>query len=47
MTMGRKDLVEIKRRLLQVRAANPSRVTDDRVAPPSISLFSRLFLSQR
>ena len=33
MTMGRKDLVEIKRRLLQVRAANPSRVTDDRVAP--------------
>ena len=34
MTMGRKDLVEIKRRLLQVRAANPSRVTDDRVAPP-------------
>ena len=33
MTMGRKDLVEIKRRLLQVRAVNPSRVTDDRVAP--------------
>jgi hypothetical protein len=47
MTMGRKDLVEIKRRLLQVRAANPSRVTDDRRPRPSISLFSRFFLSQR
>ena len=46
MTMGRKDLVEIKRRLLQVRAANPSRVSMTASPPPiDLVVFPRLFLS--